>query len=551
MLLGALLLRAVALGAHALWLDEGATWSWAIRSTWGGTLFAEANHPPGWWLVTRAWIGAFGDSESALRMPAALLGVVTVWLGWCLAMRLLHPQLQPRRGGFSRTPDPAIHPQRIALWFAGLLAISAFMTEYAQEARMYSLLIAEALGLALLYLRWLDDGKRRWLVSYALLAAAALYTHYFALWILVAHGAHVLWIAWRSRGTNAPISVWPMVVAGLAAGLLFAPWIVHLLGNYESISTGERYEPISRLWYVLWRMGAGGGVVVVDRARQQDGIGATVQDEWVWIAITTVLWFIPLLAGTIALRRRRSGLGSFVAFSVFGPILCCLIVFPVFQLIHERYLVFIAPWLIFVAVFGARTARAGWQMALTGALCVLFALGALAYHGAALALVPHGSAGQIDDERVSARYGIDSDDALTWLHNGHPYGKEPWRQAHDFVQKRSQPGDLVLLHPGYLHLVWDYYDRGRLPRILLPRAEASADDIAAEHGDAIAKATRVFLVLAHEETKNPNTYADTIREVVVARWMGQGMHRFQQTTPIWFDRSWGVRLVAFNRRNKE
>ena len=551
MLLGALLLRAVALGAHALWLDEGATWAWAVKPTWGGTLFAEANHPPAWWLVTRGWIAAFGDSESALRMPAALLGVVAVWLGWCLALRLLDPRLQPRRGGFPRSAADAKTAPRVALWFAGLLAVSAFMTEYAQEARMYSLLIVEALGLALLYLRWLDDGRRRWLVGYTLLAALALYTHYFALWILAAHGVHVLWAAWRSRDSDAPISAWPMVVAGAATGLLFAPWALHLVYNYERIATGESYEPMGRLFYVLWRIGVGGGLVVVDRGRQEAGINATMQDEWLWIAITSVLWFVPLVVG-FARLRRRPGVAGFALCSIAVPILCCLLVFPFFQLIHERYLLFIAPWLILVAVLGARTGAPLWRVPLTASLCALFGIGALAYHGAALALVPQdGIAGRVDDERVAVRYAIDPDDTLTWVHNGHAFGKEPWRQAHQFVKARAQPGDLVLLHPWYLRTVWTYYDRGHLTQIELPRHLTTPDELDTLHGAALGKATRVFLVLAHEETKDPNAYADVVREVLVSRWLRDDPTRFQHTRPIWFDRSWGVRLVVFNRRTKE
>ena len=50
---------------HSLWLDEGATWSNATQPTWGDTLTAEANHPPLWWLITRAWLAVSGDGSEA------------------------------------------------------------------------------------------------------------------------------------------------------------------------------------------------------------------------------------------------------------------------------------------------------------------------------------------------------------------------------------------------------------------------------------------------------------------------------------------------------
>ena len=533
-LLGALLLRAVALGAHALWLDEGATWAWATKATLGGTVFAEANHPPLWWVITRWWIALFGDSEASLRMPAALLGVVAVYLGWRLSKRLLDPAWQPRRGGFSRTTEPNLDADRVSLWFAALLALSAFLTEYAQEARMYSLLIVEALGLSLLYLRWLDDGRSRWMVGYAALAAAALYTHYFGPWIVITHGAHALWLWWRTRKDEAAfVRPWPLIAAGTAAAVLFVPWVLFLLHNYESISTGEPFEPMSRLFYVLWRVGAGGGLVVVDRARQVQGIPATIQDEAVWIAITSLLWFAPLLFGVWALRKRR-GTASFVAFSVLVPITCCLLVFPVFQLIHERYLAFVAPYLILIAVHGARTATApALRAGLTGALCALFGLGAIAYHGASVTLVRQ-------DEGL--RYAIDPEDPLTLLHNGHAFGKEPWRQAHAFVQEHAKDDSaLVLLHPWYLRTVWRYYDRDKLDKIELPRHLLTADELDRDHGTQLEGVRRVFLVLAHEETEDPDDYVRVVADVLTRRW-GVAARR---TDPIWFDRSWGVRVAVF------
>ena len=36
--------------------------------------------------------------------------------------------------------------------------------------------------------------------------------------------------------------------------------------------------------------------------------------------------------------------------------------------------------------------------------------------------------------------------------------------------------------------------------------------------------------------------------VLAERWPAQGMARFQAVAPILFDRSWGVRVAAFNRR---
>ena len=56
----------------------------------------------------------------------------------------------------------------------------------------------------------------------------------------------------------------------------------------------------------------------------------------------------------------------------------------------------------------------------------------------------------------------------------------------------------------------------------------------------------MFLVLAHEETEDPDHYFDVLRGVLSARWAGAS--RFQAIPPILFNRSWGVRVAVFSRR---
>src|SRR5204862_436894 len=70
----AVVLRLLRIDDLSLWADEGVTWWNATHGTWGDAVFAESNHPPVWWLVTRAWVGHHPHGEAALRMPAAILG---------------------------------------------------------------------------------------------------------------------------------------------------------------------------------------------------------------------------------------------------------------------------------------------------------------------------------------------------------------------------------------------------------------------------------------------------------------------------------------------
>jgi len=134
-------------------------------------------------------------------------------------------------------------------------------------------------------------------------------------------------------------------------------------------------------------------------------------------------------------------------------------------------------------------------------------------------------------------------------------GKEPWREAHRFVEERAKhaegddPGDLVLLHPRYLRLVWDYYDRRALDRELLPWKLVTPDEIYERHAPSFKERDRVFLVLAHEETEDPDAYFSVVGAAIFRAWSESGGTRIEMIPPILFDRSWGVRVAIFNRRS--
>ncbi len=524
--LAAAVLRFFGIGDLSLWFDEGATWTTSAKGTWADAWGADANHPPLWRFVTRAWVLAFGDSEAALRAPAAVCGVAAVVLAYLLARRLVSPARVPLRGGFLGIDAGA------PLWVAGFAAASAFWIEYAQEARAYSALLAESMGLHLLYLRWLDRGvagksPRGTLVGYAALAAVSLYTHYFALWVLCGHAAHALVLSRRSRASPAHperggrgVHPLPILVAQATAGLLFLPWFLHLVSSFRGISPGTPYDPFRALLYALWRMGVGDGLAVSDRARMDAGPAALLEQEWPIVVVSHALWFVPILLGAFALRRDRGALG-FVAASVLAPVLLTLAVFPKWPLVHEKYLIEVAPFLLLLAVVGARSASAALRFVLLAGLAALHLAGLAAYHF---------------PEQPAVR---------DHLAHDHPYGKEQWREAREWVAARSKPGDLVLLHPGHLPnpltYVWDYYDRERLRKVLLPSEPLSADQVLARFPE-IAAAKHAFLVLSHEETPDKDHYAKVLREA----WLRSSQAGFRLDREA-FPRQWGIRVFEFER----
>ena len=350
------------------------------------------------------------------------------------------------------------------------------------------------------------------------------------------------------------MSPWPFVAAVAAAGLLFVPWFVYLVTSYEGIAHIAP-EPFSYLVYVAWRMGVGPALAVPDRLRQLAGPAELIRDEWPVILMGTVLWLVPLGIGIAALARRP-GVRAFVGFQLLVPVALMLAVYPFFPLIHERYLLFLAPLVFLLPVLGAFALPKVLRVVALGGLVFLIGLSAFAYHGSSEALVPDMASREwtLDGGPIHALQVPDPDAPLAKLTNGHAYGREPWRQAHALVRAHASDGDLVVLHPWYVHLVWDYYathdfeGRPPLATLRLPAEALSSAEVLEAYAEDLRGRKRVFLVLAHEETQDPDHYVRALGAALGHTWLAEGAAGFSQVGPILLHLSWGVRVVVFTRQ---
>ncbi|HTK31071.1 MAG TPA: glycosyltransferase family 39 protein [Candidatus Saccharimonadaceae bacterium] len=457
----AIALRVYGLERHSLSLDEAVCWWNATRPTWRAAAFAEPNHAPLWWWITRAFVLAFGDREAVLRAPAALAGIAAVALAWRLAGRVLDPARAVVRAGFRGIDAGA------PTWVAAFAAVNPFWLEYSQEARMYSTLLAGSLGLSLLLLSWLERRRGVTLAAYAFLAAALLYVHVFAGLTLLAHAAFMLLRgrAAPTPGVRAPLV--PLLGAQAAAVLAFAPWAARSLGSGVEVASFGRFGAVQRLAFALWRLAYGPTWAALDRPRIDAGAVALIRAEWPALAVGGALAIAAALSFVWAMRRDPVA-RDFVLTLAAVPALVLLAAFSRLPLLHEKYLIGVAPAVAMVLVVGARAAP--WIGRVLGvALAAFVALGAVAF------VAPMNP--------IAARLVV----------RGHPYGKEDWRAAHAWVATHAGPHDVTLIQPTFCRIPWDYYDRGRLPVATLgTEAPARADFAAALAGHADAE--RVFLV---------------------------------------------------------
>jgi hypothetical protein len=213
----ALVLRLARLGFQPLWWDEG--WSLYFATSDPGAMLqltAVDIHPPLYYLLLHLWTKLFGPSPISVRLLSVLIGAAAVPLIYLVGRRLFGQQI-PTDPDRSRPIGPAGREgANVGLLAALLLAISPFHIYYSQEVRMYGLVTL--LGLATLYFASVRGtisvrGNRWAWVGYVVAATAALYTQYYAAFLILALNLVVLLLWFRARrSVKAPTYPGPMPV---------------------------------------------------------------------------------------------------------------------------------------------------------------------------------------------------------------------------------------------------------------------------------------------------------------------------------------------------
>ena len=196
----------------ALFIDELSTYQ-VVNGRSIGDMFTlihsdQEATPPLYFLF--AWVSQYlGDSSMWLRLPSLLAGLAAIPLTYLLGLRL--------------TSRPA------SLVATGVMALSPFLIFFATEARTYSVSMLMCLVSTYALVRATDDGKeRKWWVVYAVFTAAAMYSHYTSIFLLVGQAG---WALIARRGTLVPL-----IVASAGAALLFVPWLPGYIEDSDSIT---------------------------------------------------------------------------------------------------------------------------------------------------------------------------------------------------------------------------------------------------------------------------------------------------------------------------
>ena len=299
LMLAAFAVRIYRLGFQSIWWDEGHSIQMASAPIARiPTLPGMDVHPPGFFAMLHGWMAIAGRSEFSLRYLSLVFSVLTVAL-------LVH--FGRRMGGW-----------RVGLTAGWLAALSPFYVAYAQEVRMYA--VVTFFALASIYFQWeVMFGRRstvrRNAIFYAIVTAAALYTHYFTLFLLAAE--NLLWfgwviVRWRQKfrwlvwlggqlGTLALFSpqLWiaSRQIADYANPNLQPPTLGYFVAHsWQAYTLGSTFDPARAVPY-LWTIAA---FIVV-------GVLATRNTQHATFFIFHFsLFIIPLALYFIVLQTRPS-----------------------------------------------------------------------------------------------------------------------------------------------------------------------------------------------------------------------------------------------------
>jgi mannosyltransferase len=453
-------------------------------------------NPPLYHLLLWFWVKLTGSSVFALRFLSLVLGVLTVLLVYRLA-RLVFGEL-------------------VGLLTALLCAISPFLVYYSQEARMYALATFFT-TLSMFLLARIVSGESRhsrprrfpedlrgldilWL-AYVLATAAAIFTHYYALFVVVAQNVLVISL-WRRNRKG--LTRWLAVQAALA--LSYLPWVLAqrgFLGSKASARFNELTLPVL--------------ISIVKRSLVAFSVGTTVQTPLAYYLTPVFLLLAALglvaaiapppgracpelaeggrLGGGESLPSPGPSLGGrgkqtwlLLAWLVI-PLVCAWLVNPIMPFFQERYLLVVAPAFVILVArgLGCMGEKSSWVLLLG----LLFAFAVVSASSISL----HNWF--FDDAYTKGEYGL----------------------MMDYVQDHAQQGDLLLLNNPLQESLFDYYRPPGVPYRLISRHDLRTEQRADQALAALTEGySRVWLVMfGYPEQYDPNHLAE--------RWLSEHGYR--------------------------
>jgi MFS family permease len=276
------------------WMDEGL--SVGISSHHLGNIPSALRHdgsPPLYYLLLSVWMGLFGRTEADTHLLSLVVTTLTIpfglWAGW------------------------KIYGRRAGLMSAALAAGSVFLTQYAQETRMYGLMALLSFLTAAFFVLAFVGGQRRFLIAFSLSLTAMLYTHGWG--ILFGIGCGIALLVLMISGDLRRLLIDGALSFG-AAAVLFLPWLPTLL--FQAAHTGAPWTDAPKFGLfvqlssilggkvIAWTVVIGSLAGVVRLIRQSQGPSRPQDGFSSRLARRATISLLSIMFGTLAVAWALS-----------------------------------------------------------------------------------------------------------------------------------------------------------------------------------------------------------------------------------------------------
>lgn len=395
-MVGAVFISQLFLIHNSLRLDEAQS-LWQTSHSFKGTLkvVAQDVHVPLYHVLLHFWQLYVGPSIETARLLSLIFFLLTIPVVYLLARRLL--------------------PIKWALVVVGLFSFSPFMNWYANEARMYTLLVLMSALSQYFFLKLIESrGKQGW-VGYSLTAIVGIYSHYFFGFNLLCQG--IFFLMARAKFDKGTLK--RFIILAVVLALELSPWLYYFysLGLASNTSPNLPRPSSVDLFNVFSQFSFG---------FQNNAVNTILLSLWPILVVVTLL--------SVKYGQRISTKMAYVMAAGILPIVLAFIFSYIAQpFFLGRYMVACVPPLTILLVWFVSNYKRPLYRAVTLGLVALL-LG------------------------VSAQQ---------YLSQSTPV-KENYRLAADVISKKATSRDVVILSAPFTVYPFDYYYNGKARIQTLP-----------------------------------------------------------------------------------
>jgi uncharacterized membrane protein len=331
------------LTAYGLFSDEVFT-AQTISLSWNdmmGAVIYDVVHPPLFYILLKAWITIGGGSLLWIKLFPAAVSIASI-----IPFYLLCRELK-------------LKAAMTNLAFYGM-AVNEYIVGYAQELRMYSLLLLLTMTSLWLFAKFVNQAhvSKKLMLALFVINLLLVYTHYYG-WLVTGVEFLFLLISRRDRMIAFSISLAGLVVC-------FAPWAFLITkaavgkgGLGPNLNWNVRPKLFDLVWYYAILNGP-----VYNRFRPYAMIFATILFSapivyWVWQAA----------------RKPKPKNAALLVWLMMGSLLPAVITFIASQVLPQsvwgiRFLIIVAPSYLLLLSIAAMKLRPEWLRTLTVTLMV-------------------------------------------------------------------------------------------------------------------------------------------------------------------------------------